>query len=193
MSAYCGCVRARTTSPREQPVTLPLRRQLLEASERAFRHHAQSRLLVQQLQHLRSQVQNAQNLRDSRTRDTEPPGEVSPRLAALFHRVLPLSGDPYGVGSWRRLVLVGIPTWRQLFPREVVPLLAGPAFLAAIDPERDLDGQKNSGSVPERGANENICSIQLTHDTRAWPDSPRDDCSLRPPNLLMVVRQVIVF
>jgi len=74
-----------------------------------------------------------------------------------------------------------------------VPLFASPAFLAAIDSQRDFDGQKSSGSVPEPGANENICSIQLTHNTRAWPDSPRDDCSLRPPNLLMVVRQVIVF
>ena len=33
-----------------------------------------------------------------------------------------------------------------------MPLLAGPAFLAAIDPERDLDGEESSDSPPHRGA-----------------------------------------
>ncbi len=161
------------TASQEQPFTLSFQRQLLELPQCPFRHHARSRLLFQQLQHVRRQVQNGQDLRDPRPGDAESSCEIGPRLATLVHCTLPVTGDPDGVGSWSRGVLIRLTaSRRQLFPREVVPLLAGPAFLAAIDPERDLDGQKNSGSVPERGANPNICS-GVRPTASLLPDRPR--------------------
>jgi len=64
-----GSARTLTVSPRDQSFTLAFRWQQFQPSERAFRHHSRSSLPFQQLQDVRSQVQNAENLRDSRARD----------------------------------------------------------------------------------------------------------------------------